>query len=108
MNFKILILYMASISTCFSQDSTLVIEPTDFDKTNGSVIISNNSHWIFKKGNHASWAEKGIDTSGWMKLNPQQIKTDLADESGKAEGWFRLGFKMDTTVQKKISAAPSE
>jgi len=99
---SLILLYFVSISTCWCQDSRFVLQPAMFDKITDEIVLSDNVGWIFRKGNNTSWAGKEIDVTGWTKLNPQQVYADMADESGKVEGWFRLKFGTDSLFHKKV------
>ncbi|HLX91405.1 MAG TPA: hypothetical protein VKR32_06960 [Puia sp.] len=55
--------------------------------------------WLFKAGNDTAWAKKEIDISGLKKLKPTQISDKLADKLKKAEGWFRIKIKTDSSFR---------
>ena len=76
-----------------AQDSTILISPSDFDKTSEQVFLANMNGWIFRQGNDTAWAGKDIATSGWQKLKPSELSAKYADQNGKAECWFRIKIK---------------
>lgn len=62
--------------------------------------LTNKAGWIFKSGNKLDASSIDIDLAGWERLNPSQITNDMADSSGKFEGWFRLQFTIDSAFAK--------
>jgi signal transduction histidine kinase len=60
------------------------------------IPLSPIDGWLFRKGNDTSWAAKQLNTSDWIKLKPTELSAKNADESGKAEGWFRFKFRLDS------------
>ncbi|MEP2057930.1 MAG: ATP-binding protein [Maribacter litoralis] len=62
--------------------------------------LTNKAGWIFKSGNSQDASSIDIDLGGWERLNPSQITNDMADSSGKFEGWFRLQFTIDSAFAK--------
>ncbi|HEY4967458.1 MAG TPA: hypothetical protein VII28_13730, partial [Puia sp.] len=78
-----------------AQDSTILISPSDFDKTSEQVFLANMNGWIFRQGNDTAWAGKDIATSGWQKLKPSELSAKYADQNGKAECWFRIKIKLN-------------
>ena len=64
------------------------------------LSLKSKAGWIFKSGNEQDWSPKTIDLTGWERLSPSQISSDMADSSGKFEGWFRLQFTIDSTIAK--------
>jgi len=62
--------------------------------------LSNKAGWIFNSGNKQDASSIDIDLGGWERLSPSQITNDMADSSGKFEGWFRLQFTIDSAFAK--------
>ena len=82
------------IHHCLCQDSVAVLSAKMFAEDQ-LIPLSPMDGWLFKKGNDTSWAKKVLNTSDWIKLKPTELSAKYADETGKAEGWFRLSFRMD-------------
>jgi signal transduction histidine kinase len=72
-----------------------------FDKTSQQILLAPRDGWIFKQGNDTAWAKKDLDISGWKKLKPTEISAKLADKNGRAEGWFRIKIKPDSSFRKE-------
>ncbi|TVP98922.1 MAG: hypothetical protein EA359_17675, partial [Balneolaceae bacterium] len=54
--------------------------------------------WLFKPGNNPDWADPDADTGDWKPFRPADLSFDLADENGLFHGWFRLKFRIDSTL----------
>jgi len=93
------ILFLSLLSFCRAQDSTVVLSVSMFDKYFQMIPLTAKDGWIFKEGNDTSWAGKDISTSGWKKFNPTQLTIKNADKNGKAEGWFRMRLRLDSSFQ---------
>jgi signal transduction histidine kinase len=77
-----------------SQDSAIVLSARMFSQRPVIRLASLNG-WLFKEGNNISWANGDVDTAGWIKLKPTELSAKYADQTGRAEGWFRLQVKPD-------------
>ena len=93
------ILFLLLISFCRAQDSTVVLSASMFDKYFQIIPLTATDGWIFKEGNDTNWAKKDISTAGWKKLNPTELSIKNADKNGKAEGWFRIRLRLDSSFQ---------
>src|SRR6185312_12014487 len=80
-----------------AQDTTVVLSTSMFDKTTERILLATKDGWIFKQGNDTGWAKKDVDITGWKKLKPTEISAKLADKNGRAEGWFRIKIKPDSS-----------
>ena len=96
---KITVLLLLSVQLCKAQDSVVVLSTKMFDKTNDAILLAAKDGWIFKQGNDTSWAKKDLDITGWKKFKPTEISAKLADKNGRAEGWFRIKIKPDSTFR---------
>jgi len=93
------ILFLSLLSFCRAQDSTVVLSAYMFDDYFQTLPLTAQDGWIFKEGNDTSWARKDISTADWKKFNPPQLNIRNADKNGKAEGWFRIRFRLDNSFQ---------
>ena len=93
------ILSLLLLGFCSAQDSTVVLSASMFDKYFQVIPLTAKDGWIFNEGNDTTWARKDISTSDWKKLNPTQLTIKNADKDGKAEGWFRIRFRLDNSFQ---------
>ena len=82
--------------SAISQNQVLQLDTTLF-KGGQTIWLADTGNWVFKKGSDISWADPKINTTDWDTLRPSQIKTEMADESGRLEGWFRIRLKLDST-----------
>ena len=80
-------------------DTIVHFTKADLDSIFG-LRLTNKAGWIFKSGNSQDASSIDIDLGGWERLNPSQITNDMADSSGKFEGWFRLQFTIDSAFAK--------
>jgi len=90
-------LLLLAVQFANAQDTTVVLSTSMFDKTTERILLAEKDGWIFKKGNDTAWAKKDIDITGWKKLKPTEISAKLADKNGRAEGWFRIKIKPDSS-----------
>ena len=96
--FKIFLFFLfCGINFCKAQDTTVVLSTSMFDKTTERILLATKDGWIFKQGNDTGLAKKELDVTGWKKLKPTEISAKLADKNGRAEGWFRLKIKPDSS-----------
>ncbi|CAG2532882.1 His Kinase A (phospho-acceptor) domain-containing protein [Maribacter dokdonensis] len=80
-------------------DTIVHFTKADVDPLFG-LTLKNREGWIFKSGNEKDSSPINIDLAGWERLSPSQITNDMADSSGKFEGWFRLRFAIDSAIAK--------
>lgn len=66
----------------------------------GELRLSDLDGWWFRKGNDVTAALHPDDTSGWTRMKPTELTPELADETGRIEGWFRLEFELDGSLSK--------
>ena len=93
--FKVLLLLLLPVAV-WAQDTVTTITPGVFNE-NGQYFIVKADGWLFKRGNDTAWARKDIDKKGWQKMSPVELKAKFADKNGRAEGWFRIKFKIGDT-----------
>ncbi|WP_206081977.1 ATP-binding protein [Maribellus sediminis] len=66
--------------------------------TEHTLYLSSINMWLYREGNDSTWAAKEVDTSGWKKLKPSDIRESFADENGRFEGWFRAKIRVDSSL----------
>jgi signal transduction histidine kinase len=94
---KTLLFFFIAIQHGIAQDSVATLSTKMFDKNNWVILLSPMKGWLFKEGNNQSWANKDITLDGWKKMSPTELSAKYADKSGKAEGWFRFKFELDSS-----------
>jgi signal transduction histidine kinase len=65
---------------------------------NDLIDISHMNGWIFNQGDNRGAAGINIDTTGWIHLKPVELSSKYADKTGRAEGWFRIKIKFDSSL----------
>jgi two-component system, NtrC family, sensor kinase len=90
------------VNLCRAQDTAVTLTPAMFDGKNELMVISGMNGWVFKTGNDTSWKQKDIDINGWEKLRPDQLSAKYADKDGRAEGWFRVKIKLDSSFKSHL------
>ncbi len=98
----IFILALLSFQFAKGQDTTVIVSANSFDKFTDQLLLANNDGWIFRPGNDSNWALPNIDTTGWIKMNPEKLSKQYADKNGRVEGWFRIKLKFDSSVLQKV------
>ena len=94
------LLVLALLSTCYQaigQDELLITK--EMLGKNELLVLDEKDGWMFRPGNDSTWAKKDLNMSGWQKFNPTQLSVKNADQSGRAEGWFRLKIRVDTSLR---------
>jgi two-component system, NtrC family, sensor kinase len=78
-----------------AQDHVVELKPEMF-VGDQLILLGTYDGWWFKPGTDSS----GINTHyGWTKLKPSELSPDMADESGKIEGWFTIKVKLDPSFE---------
>lgn len=91
-----LILFLLALSFCEAQ-KTVVLDTSMFDKNYQTIFLGGLDGWIFHEGNDLHWAAKNVDTTGWEKYTAKALFLKNTDHNGRAEGWFRLRFSLDSS-----------
>ena len=82
----------------FAQSQVIVLSAKQF-ATNQQIQLADLEGWVFKQGNTADWANSDLDDGDWKKIKPTELSTDLADATGRVEGWFRIKIKLDESFR---------
>lgn len=97
----IVLLFLCGTGLCQVQDTTIVISAKMPDKDFEQLHLARLNGWIFRQGNDSIWAGKTIDNTGWQRMKPTELSVKNADSTGKAEGWFRLNIRLDSSFENK-------
>jgi signal transduction histidine kinase len=93
-----LIILLAANSPAFPQNNRVVLT-ADMFQSHQRIKLAPLDGWLFQKGNNPEWASPEIDISDWQSLKPLDLSKNMEDENGRIEGWFRLVFKLDSSLQ---------
>lgn len=92
----IISLLSSAIDPAFSQDVTTRLSARLFDGRQ-RIALAPLDGWLFHQGSDQSWANTGLDVSGWKAMKPTELSTNMEDATGRVEGWFRLKFVLDSS-----------
>ncbi len=89
---KVLIVFIIFfvMTECFSQPHII------FDSVIGSQVTS---HWKFHAGDDSRWANKVMDESGWLNIEPGKSLSQMPKEVLSEKGWYRIHFRIDTAAR---------
>jgi hypothetical protein len=79
-----------------AQDSLVILSAKIYNNKQ-VILLSPMDEWLFKPGNDLSWANKDLEDRDWKRMNPTGLSARYADKTGRAEGWFRLKFQLDSS-----------
>jgi signal transduction histidine kinase len=79
------------------QDTTINVTPGMLHPVEKIIRLGDIYGWLFKTGNDSTWAKKYLNTTGWKKMRPSELLTQMPDKNGKLECWFRIKFRLDTS-----------
>jgi two-component system NtrC family sensor kinase len=96
MRLIVYIYFLLYFGNAFAQQDAWLLSAAKIDSASGQIAID-STKWVFKKGNDVSWAATSLDTKEWKKMPPYKLYSTV-DASGKAEGWFRLKIKTDSSL----------
>lgn len=92
----ILVISLQINSLCIAQE-IITISEKNFNQ-NGGISLTSLDGWLFTQQEVPNWNEPDLDTHNWEKLNPNDLSFRYADKNGLVEGWFRLSFKVDSSL----------
>jgi signal transduction histidine kinase len=61
------------------------------------IMLSVIDGWVFKSGPNGF--KSGINDEELLSLKPVELSTQMADETGRVEGWFRLRFQVEQNLK---------
>ena len=79
------------------EGDTILLSTKMFTDERQIILFSNLEGWRFHKGHDPLWSNKNIDASRWVKMKPNELNIHHANHTGRAEGWFRIHFKLDSS-----------
>jgi two-component system, NtrC family, sensor kinase len=93
-----LLLTICLVNITSAQSNTVVLSQ-DMFQSHQRVFLAPLDGWVFKQGHHPDWAKPDLDVSDWESFNIAEISSELEDETGRIEGWFRIKIKLDQSLK---------
>jgi len=94
----ILLITLFYFSLCQGQEQTIVLTKSMM-QSHERLFLAPLEGWVFKQGNDINWAKEQVDLKGWKKLNLTELRADMARETGRVEGWFRIKIRLDESFE---------
>jgi len=91
-NRLLIFLLLQSTSALLAQQTLSLSESLSPD---GIVL---NEGWKFHAGDNPEWAKTDFDDSKWESIDPTKDLGDLPQTRKEAIGWFRIRFKVDSSL----------
>jgi signal transduction histidine kinase len=91
-------LVFAGVLQSHAQQEEEVLSTSQF-QSHQRLFLAPLEGWVFKAGSIENGADPNLNVSDWTKMNPTQLTTELEDENGRIEGWFRIKIKLDESFQ---------
>ena len=88
----LIFLLLQSASVLFAQQTIFL---PDSLLPNGIVL---SEGWKFHAGDNPEWAKSDFDDSKWESIDPTMDLGDLPQLRKQAIGWFRIRFKVDSSL----------
>ena len=85
------------LSPSLAQDTLITVSKNMFNARQ-QIYLAPLEGWLFRSGHDQSWANNGIDLTGWKRMNPTSLSAAMKDSEGRVEGWFRMRIKVDSTL----------
>ncbi len=93
-----LIIILVTVGQSMAQEKVQILS-TDQFASHDRLFLAPLDGWIFKKGQVMNGHKLGLDVSDWQAFNPTQLSTDLEEENGRIEGWYRIKIKLDESFE---------
>ncbi|HEX6891371.1 MAG TPA: ATP-binding protein [Chryseolinea sp.] len=91
----IVLLFVVNVRVSVAQDHVVELNHNMFTGDQ-LILLGTYEGWWFKSGSDSS----GISAHrGCTKLKPSELSPEMADESGKIEGWFTIRLKLDSSLE---------
>ena len=95
--FALLILLFLPFWSAQAQTDVSTLTEEQF-RAHQRIFLAPLDGWVFRQGNDPSWADPILDASDWQKMNLTALSPELEDETGRIEGWFRIKFRIDQSL----------
>src|SRR6187200_753324 len=80
---------------CFSQESTQIVHVDSISVKRGMIL---DKGWKFHAGDNPQWGNVDFDDSSWQPINPTRLLHQLPEVTETGLCWFRLKFKIDSSL----------
>ena len=98
-----ILLFIATLlqaSVVYASQEVLTISTEDFIE--GRVCpLHRLAGWAYSAEYVEGWYRLELDTRDWETLSPSRLSFDRANDQGRVQGWFRLKFRVDSTLWGK-------
>jgi signal transduction histidine kinase len=94
-NLLLIFFLLQSTSALLAQQTVFL---PDSLSPNGIVL---SEGWKFHAGDNPKWAKSDFDDSKWESIDPTMDLGDLPQTRKEAIGWFRIRFKVDSSLINK-------
>ncbi|SFO04213.1 His Kinase A (phospho-acceptor) domain-containing protein [Algoriphagus ornithinivorans] len=94
----ILLLFIGYSARNVAQTQVEVLSTKQF-QSHQRLFLAPLEGWVFKAGPIENGADPNLGVADWEKMNPTQLTTELEDENGRIEGWFRINIKLDESFK---------
>jgi signal transduction histidine kinase len=81
-----------------AQENITTLSPDQF-RSHQRIILAPLDGWVFHKGHNPDWANPDFNTNDWSQLNPTALNPEMADDSGRIEGWYRIRIKLENSFK---------
>ena len=93
-------LFLLQSNENVAQTKSSVISQLSFDDSY-TFPFNKLDTWYYHAGNNPAWSKEQANLTGWTFRGPTTLSLADADKNGRIEGWFRVTFKLDSTLKNK-------
>jgi two-component system, NtrC family, sensor kinase len=62
------------------------------------IMLGQLDGWRYKSGNFADGANPNLDVSNWQRMKPSEIGSEMLNDLGVVDGWFRIKIRLDSSL----------
>lgn len=85
------------VNSSLAQNQVEILTTQEFDP-HERIYLAPLDTWLFKIGRVDNGEKLDLNVDDWEKFKPTQLKTDLEDQNGRVEGWFRIKIRLDESL----------
>jgi two-component system NtrC family sensor kinase len=79
-----------------AQDQSVLVTKDMIE--NDVIQLGQMDGWVYMPGSLINGADPNLDVSDWQRLKPADLGPEHLNASGAIDGWFRLKFRLDSTL----------